>query len=139
MICSKSTVKATGLNIWYSGGQDHREPEVEYVRSFAKVIEARQVTALQASSRFKVLVLIHTTHGLGSKPLLPKRPDLVVGDQSTGCEAAGGMSRLTGSRTSLKRHLKSLKRCGFVISYRVSFHGLELRPIVTTRTGDEQT
>ena len=29
MICSKSTVKATGLNIWVSGEHDHHEAKVE--------------------------------------------------------------------------------------------------------------
>ncbi|MCJ1466426.1 hypothetical protein MMC07_005045 [Pseudocyphellaria aurata] len=59
MICSKSTVKATGFNTWYSGGQDHCEPEVEYVRSFAKVIEAGQLTAVQS---------VIAVQGLGAHP-----------------------------------------------------------------------
>lgn len=66
-LCTKETVKATGLNIWTSGQNGQEEPKVEQV-SVHKA-EVASLTSVEALLQFKALVPIHTIHGLGGRLL----------------------------------------------------------------------
>ncbi len=60
-ICSKDTVKATGLNIWVSGEHSHNEPEVEYDKQlFIKLKQHRwQAFKRYRSSRSRCQFILH--------------------------------------------------------------------------------
>ena len=67
-MCTKDTVKTTGLNIWVSGEDSQNRPEVEY--ALFHEAQAASLTSVRVSSQFKVSVPIHITHGSGIQSLL---------------------------------------------------------------------